>query len=214
MPLSIMDPLRIFTFAMLLALTVPWSHCRADEAQPVLTWERREPGGTLPRIEAADARLAQLAGKQFGLRVWLRLPADGAILAQQTPDRKSGWRLFVKDAALHFEAVFDWKNARNNRPLELSVPLAAIGAERRARSCCAPPPPTKSERFFDCAARRCSAQNDKMYDAPLPRPSRFCRGRSSAPTPFPSKSAKPALPSGRSCSRAPSPFSSCSSGSR
>ena len=123
-----MTPLRISALAILLTLALPWPSRAADEAQPVLAWERSGPGGTLPRIEAADARLALLAGKQFGLCARLRLPVDGAILARQTPDRKSGWRLFVKDAALHFEAAFDWKNARNNRPLELSVPLAAIGA--------------------------------------------------------------------------------------
>ena len=128
MPLSKMIPLRISALAILLSLALPWPSRAADEAQPVLAWERTGPGGPWPRIEAADARLARLDGKQFGLRARLRLPADGAILTRQTPDRKSGWRLFVKDAALRFEAAFDWKNARNNRPLELSVPLAAIGA--------------------------------------------------------------------------------------
>jgi hypothetical protein len=108
---------------------------RAGEA--VLTWERGERDGSSSRIEAADARLAQLEGKQFGLRVRLRLPAaasEATIVARQTGDRKSGWRLFTMNTksapTLCFEAAFDWKNGRNNRPLQLSVPVSAIGVDR------------------------------------------------------------------------------------
>ena len=99
---------------------------------PVISWKAGD-----AQIEPHDARLAQLGRERFSLRVRLRLPAaatDATIAQWQTDDRKGGFRLFTKDAksvpTLGFDAAFDWKHARNNRPLQLSVPLAALAADR------------------------------------------------------------------------------------
>ncbi len=99
---------------------------------PVIAWKSGD-----PQIDSGDAGIERLGKELFTLRVRLRLPtaaADVDILQRQTSDRRSGFRLFTKDAnstpALSFEAAFDWKHPRNNRPLQLSVPLALLGPDR------------------------------------------------------------------------------------
>ena len=121
------SPAPLFTLLLILLTRM------APAAQdPIVAWKAGD-----AQIEPFDARLAQLGRERFSLRVRLRLPAtatDATIAQRQTDDRKGGFRLFAKDAqsapALGFEAAFDWKHARNNRPLQLSVPLAALAADR------------------------------------------------------------------------------------
>lgn len=81
-------------------------------------------------VPFSEAGLTALGGESFTVPFRLRLPsnsADTTLAVWQTADRKQGFRLHSqngKDAAkLEFEAAFDWKHARNDRPLRLVAPL-------------------------------------------------------------------------------------------
>ncbi len=91
------QPRRIASMALLLivlhgtALAAPVG----ADSDPVFAWSSGD-----VQLDPRDPRLARADGQRFSLRVRLRVPrgADATIVELQAPDRKSGFRLFTKDA--------------------------------------------------------------------------------------------------------------------
>jgi hypothetical protein len=96
--------------------------------EPVLSWKK---GDFLSGLEAAS--LTAFKGGQWTLRArWVVPvnPSEKTLVECRSSDSKKGFAAFLQttgaESSLKVQTAFDWNNRRNDRPLELSVPLGVI----------------------------------------------------------------------------------------